>query len=203
LADFCSCGAELPPDALFCHKCGKPQREIVEPEPPPDRVVEAPVIAAPPPPPPSFRNPVALRIALIAAVTATVLGFVFSLLACIGAGFFAVYFYRRATGDAMNVRNGVKLGWLTGVLMFAPWSVISIIQLLELKRSGKLVAALQDQLGRSMPAGDPAVQQMIDFLQSGPGLMLALGFSLMLLFCFITGLSMAGGALGAKVVGRS
>ena len=33
MADFCTCGAELPPDALFCHKCGKPQREIVEPEP--------------------------------------------------------------------------------------------------------------------------------------------------------------------------
>src|SRR5258706_16455256 len=23
----CTCGAQLPPDALFCHKCGKPQRE--------------------------------------------------------------------------------------------------------------------------------------------------------------------------------
>ncbi len=28
MPDFCTCGAQLPPDALFCHKCGKPQREI-------------------------------------------------------------------------------------------------------------------------------------------------------------------------------
>ena len=23
--EFCTCGAQLPPDARFCHKCGKPQ----------------------------------------------------------------------------------------------------------------------------------------------------------------------------------
>jgi len=28
MPDNCTCGAELPPDSLFCHKCGKPQREI-------------------------------------------------------------------------------------------------------------------------------------------------------------------------------
>jgi len=33
MSEFCSCGAQLPPDALFCHKCGKPQRELVAPEP--------------------------------------------------------------------------------------------------------------------------------------------------------------------------
>jgi hypothetical protein len=207
LADYCSCGAQLPPDALFCHKCGKPQREIVEPEPvaPPP---QEPAFVPPPPevkqfPPPGFRNPVAMRIALIAAISATLLGFIFSILACVVAGFLAVYFYRRATGDPLNVRGGVKLGWLTGVLMFAPWSVISTIQMVEMKRSGKLAAALEDQLSRTIPAGDPSLQRALDFLQSGPGLTLALAFSLFLLFCFITGLSMAGGALGAKLGGRS
>lgn len=207
MVDYCTCGAQLPPDALFCHKCGKPQREIVEPEPPPDPVVELPPVAAataaPTFPPPSFKNPVALRIALIAAVSATALGFLLPLLAWGLAGFFAVYFYRRATGDALNVGGGVKLGWITGVLMFAPWSVIFTIQQMAAVRSGKLAAALQDQVGRTMPAGDPAVQQMLDFFQTGAGLAVALGFALVVLFCFITGLSMAGGALGAKLVGRS
>ena len=27
MPEFCTCGAELPPDARFCHRCGKPQRE--------------------------------------------------------------------------------------------------------------------------------------------------------------------------------
>ncbi len=33
MPDFCTCGAQLPLDALFCHKCGKPQRDVIEPEP--------------------------------------------------------------------------------------------------------------------------------------------------------------------------
>ena len=45
MPDFCTCGAQLAPDSLFCHKCGKPQRDIVTPEPPPAEV-SAP--AAPP-----------------------------------------------------------------------------------------------------------------------------------------------------------
>jgi predicted amidophosphoribosyltransferase len=32
MPEFCTCGAELPPDARFCHRCGKPQREEIEPE---------------------------------------------------------------------------------------------------------------------------------------------------------------------------
>jgi hypothetical protein len=87
--------------------------------------------------------------------------------------------------------------------MFAPWSVIFTIQQLSAIRNGKLSEALQEQVGRTMPAGDPAVQQMLAFFQSGPGLAVALGFALVVLFCFITGLSMAGGALGAKIGGRS
>ena len=36
--EFCTCGAQLPPDARFCHKCGKPQYDypgVEEPEPAP------------------------------------------------------------------------------------------------------------------------------------------------------------------------
>ena len=72
MPEFCTCGAQLPPDALFCHKCGKPQRDIVTPEIEPNTypaAVEASV--APPPPAPrlqplplNFHNPIAVRIAL-------------------------------------------------------------------------------------------------------------------------------------------
>ena len=40
-------------------------------------------------------------------------------------------------------------------------------------------------------------------MQTGPGVAVMLFFSLAALFVFITGLSIAGGALGAKMVGRS
>ena len=75
MSEICSCGARPPEDALFCHKCGRPLREIVAVEAPtPD-----PQFVPPPPPPPAagqvaqlnFRNPVAMRIALLVSVVAT------------------------------------------------------------------------------------------------------------------------------------
>ena len=71
MPESCSCGAQLPPDALFCHKCGKPQREILAPE------VETHAAVDVLPPPPlaalalSFRNIAAVRIALMVAATVT------------------------------------------------------------------------------------------------------------------------------------
>src|ERR1700758_2499346 len=74
--EFCTCGAQLPPDARFCHKCGKPQYdypgvEEVEPATPP---AEIPIL------PPtlqvqlsneiSFHNRLAVRVGFIAALTA-------------------------------------------------------------------------------------------------------------------------------------
>jgi hypothetical protein len=205
MPDVCTCGAQLPPDALFCHKCGKPQREIVAPEPvtPPPAPIAEPVVPERRTAPMSFRNPAAVRIALLVAMSATALGFVLPFLNWLAAGFFAVFFYCRKTGYELNVGGGVKLGWITGVLMFGPWALIFLMQQLSAARSGKLAALMQEQLSRTMPAHDPSVQQVIDMLQSGPGLVAAMVFALVALFFFITGLSMAGGALGAKMVGRS
>ena len=49
MPDFCTCGAELPPDARFCHRCGKPQREEVIPETAERRVEIAAAVAPVPP----------------------------------------------------------------------------------------------------------------------------------------------------------
>src|ERR1019366_3176643 len=73
MPEFCTCGAQLPPDALFCHKCGKPQRELIAPEfqipenaesalPP------APVPLAPDALPMNFRNRVAVLFTAFAIV---------------------------------------------------------------------------------------------------------------------------------------
>src|SRR5215471_558408 len=86
MPDFCSCGAQLPEDAVFCHKCGKPQREIAaaEPEAPPraewqtpapdtarvyapDTRLEAPAI--------DFQNAVAWRVAGLVSLAASALFF--------------------------------------------------------------------------------------------------------------------------------
>src|SRR6516165_9066934 len=123
MPEFCTCGAQLAPDTLFCHKCGKPQREIVEQEPKviTDAVPTAAVPEAPPPPaalPLNFHNPIAVRVAFTVALVATLPSLILpiALVFWLGAGFAAVYFYRRRTGAFLNIRSGVRMGWITGVL---------------------------------------------------------------------------------------
>jgi hypothetical protein len=196
MPEICTCGAQLPPDAVFCHKCGKPQRDIaaVAPEPPPEAPApEAPAVVEPAPAaPPTFRNPVALRISLLVAVAATLLGWL-PFLNWLAAGFFSVFFYRKKTRGRLNVNAGLHLGWITGVIMFGFWSLMFG----ALGVMGQLGKLFQEQF-RNMPANDPSVQQFIHFLETGPGVFLMLAFG----FVFITCFSMAGGALGAKMVGR-
>jgi hypothetical protein len=71
--------------------------------------------------------------------------------------------------------------------------------MIPLALSGGIPSLFQSQFKGST---DPNVQEAIRLLQSGPGLAAALIFPLIMLFVFITSLSMAGGALGAKMVGR-
>jgi len=206
MPEFCTCGAQLPPDALFCHKCGKPQRELVIPEtvaPPPAAAPQVQVEARPEPPPVNFHNSVALRIAILVAATATLLSILpfFLPLNWLAAGFFAVFFYRRKTGSLLNVGAGVRMGWITGILMFGLSGIVLTAQQLPAALSGRLDARLLEQL-KSVASQDPLSQQMMQFFQTGPGIFLLLLFSLAALFLFTTGLSMAGGALGAKMVGR-
>jgi hypothetical protein len=204
MLEFCTCGAQLPPDALFCHKCGKPQREIVgqEPSEPEEIIAVEPIPAAVIPPaalPVDFHNPIAVRIALMVAAVSSVLVFI-PLVNYAVAGFGTTYFYRRRTGLDLNVASGVRLGWITGVLM----SVIStIVFAVKTVTEGGIGQQIQAQ-ARALPsADDPGVKQVLEFLQTPGGLAMTLLFVLVFMFVCITGLSMAGGALGARLVGRS
>ena len=202
MPEFCTCGAQLPPDALFCHKCGKPQRELVAPEihtpeheefvPPP-----APLPLATDALPMSFRNPVAMRIAFTAAILGALLSWVpiLNVILWLGAGYFAVFFYRRRTGHLLNLGAGLRMGWITGVMMFAIVAVLFTAFVIVFNVSGG-IEVLQSQFRN---ASDPKVQEALQTLRSGSGI----AIFLMQLFLFITCLSMIGGALGAKLIGRA
>lgn len=218
MADICTCGAQLPPDSLFCNKCGKPQREIETPEiqrnvfagaPAAADMVPQPVepqpapLAAPTPLPLNFRNPVAVRIALVAAVGATLLNFLVPVLNWPAAGFFAVFLYCRKTGSRLNVSAGVKIGWITGLLTYGFAAIVFAATLLPDALSGKLGNTMLEQM-KNFSTQDPAmVAQMTHLVQTTPGMVMLVLFALAFLFVFVTCLSMAGGALGAKMVGRS
>lgn len=205
MAEFCSCGAQLPPDALFCHKCGKPQRDIIAPEIegntyPPAAPVTPPLVARPDPLPLNFHNPIAVRIALIAAVGSTVLGLlVLPILNWLAAGFFAVFFYCRKTGSHLDVGSGVKIGWITGLITYVLSAVVFTAEQLPDALSGHPGKTILDAMKNS-PLQDPAtVQRLTSMIQTEPAMWILL--MLAALFVFVTSLSMVGGALGAKLVG--
>jgi hypothetical protein len=202
MPEFCTCGAQLPPDALFCHKCGKPQRELIAPE---IHTPEQAEFVAPPAPVPlvpealpmNFRNPVAMRIAFTAAILGALLSWVpvLNVILWLGAGYFAVFFYRRRTGHLLNLGAGLRMGWITGVMMFAIVAVLFGAFVIVFNVSGG-IEVLQSQFRN---ASDPKVQEALQTLRSGSGV----AIFLMQLFFFITCLSMIGGALGAKLIGRA
>jgi len=209
--EFCTCGAQLPPDARFCHKCGKPQREELLPEAYRHIISEeVPVLELTPAPPrlPSFHNPVAVRAGLLAASLAALLnllpvlsyGFLIWLLA---AGFFSVYVYERRTGALLSVREGARMGWITGVLSFAISTVFFTLSMLALSaRSGGLAGLYRERL-EGLSITDQSVQEAVQMLQSPAGLTLIILGSLVFVFVIVTLMCTAGGALGAKVLDKS
>jgi hypothetical protein len=201
--DFCTCGAELPPDARFCHKCGKPQRDeplLVEEAPP-----------APPLPPPiaaplqiGFRNPLAFRIGFLSAL----LSFLLTLLlapACpvwlAAAGFMGVYLYHRRSGESLTARNAAKMGWLTGVLTFFVFSLPAVFAYLDEVASPDYAAHMRQQLNSwAFPV---AVQnRMIASMQTPAGMIAQVLTLLVMLFALSTLLPLLGSVVAGKVLGR-
>jgi len=196
MPDICTCGAHLPPDALFCHKCGKPQREILAApderpaEGPPSTLVDHPVASAAPA---LFQSRLAMNIGLKVAVAAT-LFFFLPYLNWLGAGFFSVFLYRRRTGQPLNMESVVRIGWITGLLMFSIMALLLTGTVLMINSVGGM-AALQAQFKNSI---DPKVVTEFETLQSASGL----AMFLVQLFVFVNLLSMVGGAIGTRMPGR-
>jgi hypothetical protein len=199
----------LAEDALFCHKCGKPQREdLIEREaaqaqaalPPP----VPPAMMAPVLPPIGFHNGLAVRIGLsygllsililvVSGKTGSPAPFMVWLVA---SGFLAVMAYRRRTGQKISWLHGARLGWISGIFGFASFALLI----------GMLVAMLSDptvvQTMRSMkfsPDQEAQMNQALEMLHSGPEKLILV---LLQSFLMFTILPACGGALGVKLLDR-
>ena len=205
--DFCTCGAKLPPDARFCHKCGKPQYDypglVEETAPATSAVAPAPSVQTPPEI--SFHNRVAVRVGFLAALLAVLLlmfplpfPFLWMLLAFSAAGFLAVVVYTRRTGQILSIRNGARMGWITGIFSFMLVTIFSAVTMVAISNEGGLAKFLRSQL----PPNDARAEMVTRALNDPATLAGLLVFSLILLFILLTTLPMLGGALGAKVLAK-
>jgi zinc-ribbon domain len=200
----CTCGATLPDDARFCHKCGKPQREeplLAEQSAPPP-----PLPAAPKFPPIGLGNGLAVRIALlggasslaISMLSAQLLAPAVSLLWLVVAGFFCVALYRRRTGQKLSMINGAHLGWICGLFVFILMGLMLTVTVMS--DPGSLSSAMEtvrNQLNAS-PHPGVDVNQVMEAMRSPAGILLVFVFA----FVFFTSLPAFGGAIGAKLLDR-
>ncbi len=200
MPEYCTCGAELPPEARFCHKCGKPQREEtwnVEEEPAKAsdqaRPAAQPVVSVAI----DFHNAVAVRLGFMAATIASLLTFLLAYafpLWLTGAGFLGAYIYRKRTGEKLSVKSGLRMGWITGVFSFVLLTALFTLSFVVLMSSGMFDALMHQGLMR-MGATNQAATDMIRVLRSPAGITAELIF----LFAVSTVCPMMGGALGAKL----
>jgi hypothetical protein len=211
----CTCGALLPPDARFCHKCGKPQYDdpllagddSEQPESVPDSLpatYPAAQPAASEPPSINFHNRIAVRIGFLTAMaTSMTLMIPFPvlmrpllfLLAPLAGGFVSVYWYRRRTGLPSSLRSGAQMGWITGVFCFMIATVLFTAVILILSQMD-LAAALAEQSAEQRQQLETALEVVRKARQNPPDFLIP---ALVLLFGFFGFIPTVGGALGGKM----
>jgi hypothetical protein len=205
---YCTCGTQLVEGALFCHKCGRPTRELsVADEPQAEEqpvAVAVPAATAPIAAAPhviNFHNRLAVRTAMLMAMAVSMMlfmpfGGVVRMLASVfvlpAAGFGAVYLYHRKTGESLTAGSGARIGWLTGLFVFLITLVMLVFMVLALM-SDEVRESVRQQVNAA--GGDLNFEEFIAGIQS-PRLFGAL----VVLFLFLTALPMVGGAVGATIL---
>ena len=220
MPERCTCGALLPPDSRFCHKCGKPQFEekVLQEDDEPQSAVSFPTLGkAPEPvapplvPPIGFRNRLAVRtafsVAAISFLISSLLAFagvlalqlLATIVVSVAGGFFAVYLYSRRTAQPMTVAGGARIGWLTGIFSFLINMVIIAVSMVAVMGQGGF-ASFYEKQSSALGLPEEAISQIGDIAKNPTLLILVIGFALMFQFLTYAILTSLGGALGAKVL---
>ena len=164
--------------------------------------------AAAHPPDISFQNRAAVSVAMTMAAACMLLFLVpvpdifqmfWKLVTLLAAGFIAVYLYHRRTGQALTVRSGARMGWMTGVFSFLIALVLTVSSIALLSAQGNLSEIWKEQVA-NYPASSADLQEAMRILESPAGMAMLISTILMVLFLLFTALPMIGGALGAKVL---
>lgn len=198
----CTCGAILPDDARFCHKCGKPQYEedverLAALESTSASVPTPTTPAAPASAGVSFRNSRAVWITFLVAavtlVTMIALGFffppLFPIVLC-AAGFVATRLYNQQAKQPLSTAGGARLGWMTGLWLFLAVAVMFALAAVAVANPDGW-----EQI-KSIWAQIPQASKLISMSQHEVLMQLLIDLPFFfLLFTLLPGL---GGILGAK-----
>ena len=115
----------------------------------------------------------------------------------VAGGFFAVYLYRRRTGQKVTVLAGAHLGWISGIIVFAIMTVVLTLVMVMLSQPD-FVQSMRDQMAKMSSISQDELTKRIDLLRTPSGLALALLDA----FVSYTVLTALGGAVGAKILNR-
>jgi hypothetical protein len=157
------------------------------------------------PPPIGFQNGPAVRVGLLAGVLSIIVSMVsgqlavlrpFPLVWLVATGFFAVFLYRRRTGQRLSALSGMHLGWICGIFGFV-FATLMLTMFAVALSEPSVVSAVQEQM-RGHGMSDTDVNQVINALRTPVGIAEAL------LMCFLlfTVLPAFGGLIGAKFLDR-
>jgi hypothetical protein len=210
--EICTCGARLVPDALFCHRCGRPLRPLIAEEEPveqeeatpaeqpePERVVIAPPIIAPETNI-DFRNRAVIKSCLLAACFSLVFGVLVSPIGSgvlfpfvlFGGGWIASYLYCRSSSQPINARNGAALGWIAGLFTFLILLVLITLLFMSLAGNPEFVQLLRDSSGKYGARAED-MNQLLELPKHPDRLALGIGLN----FVQLTVFSSLGGLLHA------
>ena len=213
------CGKAVEDGVPFCPQCGAPQiRVMTAVQPAPERA--SVVLEGRPEQPPSLAGlqPAGASRAWRAANLAAGLGALAALLIAVltgvpqlafflwmlGGGMLAVViYYRRQQLGFMSAGMGARLGAMAGLMGFVIFGLLSLVQMLAMRGTGQLRAALEQALKASAAhSGNPEAQQMMQQFLTPEGMRLLLALGIVLMLVLFVALSSLGGAIAATIVGK-
>jgi hypothetical protein len=159
----------------------------------------------------NFGNGAAVRVALLVAAISMVLfvplaGFsgmplLGIILPTLAAGVLSVWFYQRRTGANLTVLAGARMGWITGVFLFALFLILFTISVIPAIESGEMQKIQEAALQGSFSETDMA--RLKEIFENPVMLGLSILLFMGIYFVGATTLSSLGGMLGAKLLGRN
>lgn len=210
------CGHNVEDGKAFCSQCGAPQIRVVLTEvavpaalaiPGSEAAAENALdlgysLASDPLPVPRLK---ALQPCALAAGISVLLMFLGlnPFVTVLVAGFLAVTFSLRRRQGPIPIAGGIRLGALTGVLVFSAVVILELLTTVALHKGAEMRAAMMDKVQQTVVLyPGPEAKSFLEFARSPNGFTILLIASLIFgLFAFIA-LGSIGGAIGASLLGK-